>query len=75
MMIDNFRKNNGLTLDTCFVIQAYKNPGIASFYLQKGFYGCKIFINEIVFISSINNSRLVVHLYSLSKREFLSMDL
>ena len=47
-MIDNFGKNNGLTLDTCFVIQAYKNPGIASFYLQKGFYGCKIFINEIV---------------------------
>ena len=47
-MIDNFGKNNGLTLDTCFVIQAYKNPGIASFYLQKGFYGSKIFINEIV---------------------------
>ena len=47
-MIDNFGKNNGFTLDTCFIIQAYKNPGIASFYLQKGFYGCKIFINEIV---------------------------
>ena len=47
-MIDNFGKNNGFTLDTCFVIQAYNNPGIASFYLQKGFYGCKIFINEIV---------------------------
>ena len=47
-MIDNFGKNNGLTLDTCFVIQAYKNPAITSFYLQKGFYGCKIFINEIV---------------------------
>jgi uncharacterized protein YacL len=47
-VIDNFGKNNGLTLDTCFVIQAYKNPEIALFYLQKGFYGCKIFINEIV---------------------------
>ena len=47
-MIDNFGKHNGLTLDTCFVIQAYKNPGIASFYFQKGLYGCKIFINEIV---------------------------
>jgi uncharacterized protein YacL len=47
-MIYNFGKNNGFTLDTCFVIQAYKNPEIASFYLQKGFYGCKIFINEIV---------------------------
>jgi uncharacterized protein YacL len=47
-MIDNFGKNNGFTLDTCFVIQAYNNPEIASFYLQKGFYGSKIFINEIV---------------------------
>ena len=47
-VIDNFGKNNGLTLDTCFVIQTYKNPEIALFYLQKGFYGCKIFINEIV---------------------------
>ena len=40
-------KNNGFTLDTCFLIQAYKNPEIASFYFHKGFYGSKILINEI----------------------------
>ncbi len=46
-MIDNLGKNNGFTLDTCFLIQAYKNPEIASFYTHKGIYGSKIFINEI----------------------------
>ena len=47
IVIDMMEKNNGFTLDTCFLIQAYKNPEIASFYFNKGFYGSKIFINEI----------------------------
>jgi len=46
-VIDTMKKNNGFTLDTCFLIQAYKNSEIASFYFHKGFYGSKIFINEI----------------------------
>lgn len=40
-------KNNGFTLDTCFLIQAYKNPALTSFYFHKGNYGAKIFITEI----------------------------
>ena len=44
MMID---KNNGFTLDTCFLIQAFTNPELASFYFHKGIYGSKVFINEI----------------------------
>ena len=47
IMIDIMEKNNGFTLDTCFLIQAYKNPEITSFYFNKGFYGSKIFIDEI----------------------------
>lgn len=47
IVIDNMGENNGFTLDTFFLIQAYKNPEIASFYTHKGIYGSKIFINEI----------------------------
>lgn len=46
-MIDTNNKINGFTLDTCFLIQAFKNPQIASFYLNRGCYGKKIFITEI----------------------------
>lgn len=46
-MIDDKIKNNGFTLDSCFLIQAYKNPEIVSFCYHKGIYGSKIFINEI----------------------------
>ena len=47
-MIDKAQKNNGFTLDTCFLIQVQKHPEITSFYFHKGVYGSKIFINEIV---------------------------
>ncbi len=46
-VIYSLGKNKGFTLDTCFLIQACKNPEIASFYTHKGIYGSKIFINEI----------------------------
>lgn len=46
-MIDKTQKNNGFTLDTCFLIQVQSYPKIASFYFQKGVYGSKIFINEV----------------------------
>lgn len=46
-MIYSNLKNNGFTLDTCFLIQAYRNPNLASFYFHKGHYGTKIFITEI----------------------------
>ena len=46
-MIYSKPKNNGFTLDTCFLIQAYKNPALASFYFHKEHYRSKIFITEI----------------------------
>lgn len=46
-MIYSKPKNHGFTLDTCFLIQAYRNPSLASFYSNKGHYGAKIFITEI----------------------------
>ncbi|MDA1124716.1 MAG: hypothetical protein O3C04_03605 [Crenarchaeota archaeon] len=46
-MIYSKPKFNGFTLDTCFLIQAYKNPTLISFYFNKGCYGAKIFISEI----------------------------
>lgn len=46
-MIYSKPKNNGFTLDTCFLIQAYRNPSLTSFYFHKGCYGAKIFITEI----------------------------
>ena len=52
MMID---KNNGFTLDTCFIIEASKNPELASFYFQKGIYGSKIFITEIALNEAEHN--------------------
>jgi len=45
-MIYSTAKNNGFTLDTCFLIRVYKNPNIASFYFHKGFYVAKIFVTE-----------------------------
>ena len=47
IMINMSKKSNGFTLDACFLIQAYKNPPIASFCLNRGFYDSKILINEI----------------------------
>ncbi len=47
IMIDKTQKNNGFTLDSCFLIQVQTHPEIASFYFHKGVYGSKIFINEI----------------------------
>tara|TARA_Y100000590_G_C15323430_1_gene864867 strand:- start:41 stop:472 length:432 start_codon:yes stop_codon:yes gene_type:complete len=40
-------KKRGLTLDTCFLIQIFKHPEMASFYVHQGLYGKKIYITEI----------------------------
>ena len=46
-MIYSKPNNNGFTLDTCFLIQAYRNPSLISFYSHKEYPETKIFITEI----------------------------
>ena len=47
IVIDMIEKDRGFTLDTCFLIQAYKNPKFSSFFIRKGFHSAKNFVNEV----------------------------
>jgi hypothetical protein len=46
-MIQNNTKIQGFTLDTCLIIEVFKNPQVASFYTHHRNYGKKIFITVI----------------------------